>query len=122
MSRSTQTHLPPLLLAAVVCVPTHVSGATKVDWRALADCSAAYQVNSKLADPDRPASMTAQISDVATDYAKAAERRLRGQGGASATRVRQTVADRIETKSRLLSAQPREAVERFIDACPQPDP
>jgi hypothetical protein len=36
-------------------------------WSVYADCAAAYLANARVADPDRPAAMIAQVSDVAND-------------------------------------------------------
>jgi hypothetical protein len=59
--------------------------------------------------------MTAQVSDVADDYSAAAKR-LRG---GSATASRQAVDARVAEQARLFGGQPRDAVEKVIDACPQ---
>ena len=90
-------------------------------WAVYADCAAAYRANAALPDPDRPAAMAAQISDVAMDYAKAAAERWRIQTGGSAKAARQAVALRVERQAKVFAARPREAVERLIDACPQLD-
>ena len=50
-----------------------------IDWIAHADCAAAYQANAVLTD--RPASMTAQISDVASDDVAAAVKERAKMGG-----------------------------------------
>jgi hypothetical protein len=83
-------------------------------WTVYADCAAAYQANARIADPDRPASMTAQVSDVANDYAAAARTRYR-----PAREARRAVQARIERQTKLFAGQPRETVEHIIDACPQ---
>jgi hypothetical protein len=90
------------------------------DWRVYADCAAAYLANARITDPGRPASMTAQISDVADDYAKAARERYRRQREVSRKTAARQVGAHIDTQSRRLAGRPREAVERIIDACPQP--
>jgi hypothetical protein len=79
-----------------------------------ADCAAAYLANARIADPDRPASMIAQVSDVANDYEAAARARYRPAKGA-----RHAVHARIERQTKVFAGRPREAVERVIDACPQ---
>ena len=89
-------------------------------WQVYADCAAAYLANARIADPDRPAAMTAQVSDVADDYAKAARERYRRQREVSRKAAARQVAAHIDGQARRLAAQPREAVERLIDACPQP--
>jgi hypothetical protein len=84
-------------------------------WTVYADCAAAYLANARVPDPDRPAAMVAQVSDVANDYAAAARVHYRrAKRGASAV-----VQARIDRQTRIYSGQPREAVERVIDACPQ---
>lgn len=89
------------------------------DWRTLAGCSAAYRVNAQLADPARTASMTAQISEVADDYAKAAaEAYLRATGVRPAT-ARGAVAAYAARRGQALRKRPRRSVEAFIEACPQ---
>ena len=95
------------------------SAARPVAWTAYADCAAAYRVNARLADPDRPASMTAQISEVADDYAAAARARYLRQMKVSDRAARRAVAARVARKVGRLSSQPREAVEQIIEACPQ---
>jgi hypothetical protein len=83
-------------------------------WRVYADCAAAYLANARVADPDRPAAMTAQVSDVANDYEAAARTRYGRGRGAEAK-----VHARIERQARAFAARPREVNERAIDACPQ---
>lgn len=102
-------------------LPLSAAAATPARWTTLADCAAAYQANARLADPDRPASMTAQISDVASDYAKAAAHAYRQQAGGTASQSKHAVDARIASKTSTFGARPREEVERFIDACPQTD-
>jgi len=101
-------------IALALGLPTATSAAAP-RWTAFADCAAAYQANARLSDPDRPASMTAMVSDVANDYAKAAAQASRRQGGASVAKVKQ----RIARQTAAFAGRPREEVERFIDACPQ---
>ncbi|MGZ6016936.1 MAG: hypothetical protein ACXWKM_14450 [Phenylobacterium sp.] len=90
------------------------------DWRVYADCAAAYLANARIADPGRPAAMTSQVSDVADDYAKAARERYHRQREVSRKAAARQVGARIEAEARRLAGQPRETVEKLIDACPQP--
>jgi hypothetical protein len=90
-------------------------------WAVYADGAAAYQTNAALADPDRPAAMAAQISDVATDNAKAAAGRWRAQTGGSAAAAQRAVASRVKRRAKVLVTRPRATVEHLIDACPQLD-
>ena len=99
-----------LLLAASLAAG---GAAAAPRWTVLADCAAAYRANARLADPDRPAAMTAQISEVAEDYAAAARKAHAGKD------AKRDVAARIEAQAHRDAALPREAVERIIDACPQ---
>jgi hypothetical protein len=104
-----------LTVAAALAWPVGPSAAARPPgWIVYADCAAAYLANARIADPDRPAAMTAQISDVAKDYEAAARARHRPAKGAG-----RTVRTRIERQARVFSGQPRRAVERVIDACPQ---
>jgi hypothetical protein len=106
-------------LLALGLPPASAEAAAPARWTALADCAAAYQANARLADPHRPASMTAQIADVASDYAKAAAHAYRQQAGRTAPHATHVVDARIATKASSFGGRPREEVERFIDACPQ---
>lgn len=113
----------------------------KPDWTVYADCSAAYRVNARIADPSRPASMTSMVSETADDYQKAAVERFRQQphpshdypmteplpgsqtghvDRSSAGIIFAVTARVVETIGKFTNL-PREEVEKFIDACPQPD-
>lgn len=109
-----------ILIALAALAAAGPAGARAPDWRVYADCAAAYLANARIADPGRPASMTAQVSDVADDYAKAARERYHRQREVSREAAARQVAAHIDEQARKLAAQPREAVERLIDACPQP--
>ncbi|HEX3366676.1 hypothetical protein [Phenylobacterium sp.] len=103
---------------AAIAGPPQALARPAPGWTVYADCAAAYLANARLADPDRPALMTAQVSDVADDYAAAAAK-LRVRRGGSAAASRRAVEARIAQKTRLFAGQSREAVEHIIDACPQ---
>jgi hypothetical protein len=109
--------LAPFLLA--MALPALVQAAPQPAWTVFADCAGAYVANARVADPDRPATMVGQMSDVAEDYAKAARARYRQALKAGDATARKAVAARIEATATRLSAQPREAAEKVIDACPQ---
>ena len=109
------------LALAMLAFGASAQAAPKPVWTAFADCAGAYVANSRVADADRPASMVGQMSDVAEDYAKAARERYSHQFKAGAAAARKAVAARIDATARRLSAQPREAAEKVIDACPQTD-
>ncbi len=107
------------------CVATMAStavgaGAKPIDWIAYADCAAAYQANARLTDSDRPASMTTQISDVASDYVAAAVKERARMGGQKSA-VRSAVEAHVTRQAKLFGRQTRETVEHTIDACPQLD-
>jgi len=109
------------ILALLIAAAGPAGAAPAAGWTVYADCAAAYQVNARLADPDRPAAMTQQISEVAGDYAAAARTRYAHGARAAKAAVAKAVAARIEREAARLSGQPREGVERIIDACPQLD-
>lgn len=100
-------------------LPPSTAAAAPARWTTLADCAAAYQANARLSDPNRPAAMTAQISDLAGDYARAAADAYRQQAARTEPRSTRAVAERIANKASTFGVRPREEVERFIDACPQ---
>src|SRR5207342_3477402 len=85
------------------------------DWRVYADCAAAYLANARIADPTRPASMTAQVSDVAEDYAKAARERYHRQREVSRKAAARQADAEIEARAGAFAGKPREVVERTID-------
>jgi hypothetical protein len=89
-------------------------------WRILARCAAAYRANSEIADPARPKAMKMMIADTAEDYKTAAEAAYQRTIKAPAERGRKVVGDYVAKQTLEFSKQPRETIERFIDACPQP--
>jgi hypothetical protein len=103
-----------------LATPLPTAGATPPPhWTILADCAAAYQANARIADPERSASMTAQISDVAGAYRKAAENAYRSQVSGRAARSRKSVSARIAHQASVYGARSRQEVEALIDTCPQ---
>lgn len=109
-----------VLIAVIAFAASGPAAARAPDWRVYADCAAAYLANARLADPGRPAAMTAQVSDVAEDYAKAARERYHRQREVSRKAAARQTDAQIEARARAMAKRPREAVERIIDACPQP--
>jgi hypothetical protein len=101
-------------LAGAAC-----GAAAPVGWTAYADCAGAYRANAQVADSQRPASMTAQISEVAADYAAEAVKRWRRQAHGAQAAGRRAVETRAAQRAKVLGAQPREAVEHVIETCPQ---
>jgi len=112
---------PRLVLAATFALAAAgpVFAAATPDWRTLAACAAAYRANAKVADPDRPASMTAQVSEVADDYEKAAAEAYRRAAGVRPAEARGKAAAYAARRAITFARQPRRRVEAFIDACPQ---
>jgi hypothetical protein len=103
-----------IVAAGLVWAGLASAAARAPGWTVYADCAAAYLANARIADPDRPAAMTAQVSDVSRDYQAAAVARYRSAKGAAAA-----VRARIERQAKVFAARPRDAVEKVIDACPQ---
>jgi hypothetical protein len=111
-----------VILATLACwAISDPARAASPGWRVYADCAAAYLANARIVDPGRPAAMTAQVSDVADDYAKAARARYRRQAAGSASAASRAVATWVDRRASDFARQPREAVERVIDSCPQPE-
>jgi len=119
MRRAALTRRLAGIAAGCLAAAASAAAAGPADWRAYADCAAAYRANAQLSDPDRPASMTAQISEVAADYAREAARRLAHP--ASKAAARRAAEARIAGQAKRLAGQSRAAVEKLIDACPQID-
>ncbi len=111
------------VLAACALFAAGAAAAAKPPkWTVYADCSAYYQVNAYLAGPDRPATMTAQMSEVVADYARTATARYVKQRKASPHDAQHAVAARIKAAIERLGAKPpRKTVEKLIDKCPRPD-
>jgi hypothetical protein len=99
--------------------PAAAADAAAVRWTVWADCAAAYQANARLSDPDRAAAMATQVSDVASDYVKAAARAYRRQAGPGGAQSARPVTERIARRTARFISRPRTEVERVIDACPQ---
>jgi len=118
---STRSFAAALGAAAMAGAALAAGPAPAPGWRVYADCAAAYLANARLADPDRPASMTAQVSEVADDYAAAAAARYRKAHAVPAEAAQRAVRARIDRLAAAYRGQAREAVERVIDACPQTD-
>ena len=91
----------------------------KADWKAFADCAAAYRSNAAIVDPARTESMKAMVSDTAQDFETAAIARYRETSKASAETAVKAVAGRVKSELPKFTAEPRTRVEHFIDACPQ---
>jgi len=111
-----------ILAAALALTAGGPAAAKPVGWAKLADCAALYRVNARLGLADRPATMTAQMSEVGNDYARAAVLRYAQQRKASPVAAQHAVDARIKAGlERLAGRPPRAAVEKQIDKCPQVD-
>lgn len=97
------------------------AGGPKADWRGFADCAAAYKANAAFAEPDRAASMTAMVSEVADAYEASAVDKIRSLSDMSQEAALSTVRSQVNLKLQEFSGRSREQVERFIESCPQPD-
>jgi hypothetical protein len=91
----------------------------KGDWQIVAQCAAAYRANAQIADPSRTPSMKAMITDQASDYEKAAIEKYSAEKDALQDAAQKSVAAYIEKAVRRFAQQPRSAIEKFIDGCPQ---
>jgi len=90
-------------------------------WQVLADCAAAYQANSEIADPNRLPSMRAMIADQGKDYQKAAVQEYRARAKGEGTTVDKTVNAYVNGATSRFAKEPRPVLEKIIDACPQLD-
>jgi hypothetical protein len=106
-----------ILLASLAATAIAAHG----DWKVLARCAAAYEVNAQVSDPERPATMKAMVSDVAADYRRAAEARYRKAMKASSAMAHKAVGQEVAQRVAAFRRKPRTDVEAVIDACPQPE-
>jgi hypothetical protein len=109
------------LIAALVglAIPSGAALAKTATWEAFADCAAAYQVNAQLKNPDRPASMTASISEQSDDYRAAALAAYRAKTKQVGDPVERALSARIAQQAPTLARLSRDKLEQRIDACPQ---
>lgn len=101
-----------------------VCAADEVSWRAYADCAAAYRANWKdrLSDPTRTAEMRDSILAQSEDYETAAARLYRMQTGVDSGKAKAAVHDYVEVNlPRFVSLDKRDALNSFLDKCPQPN-
>lgn len=88
-------------------------------WKVYADCSAAYEANARIADPERSTEMRDSIGDTAIDYQVAAVPLYRHQvGGDSEYAVNGTVAY-IKSRTPAFAAKSRKDLDAYIERCPQ---
>jgi hypothetical protein len=109
------------LIAALasLAIPSAPALAKTATWQAFADCAAAYQVNAQLKNPDRPASMTASISEQSNDYRTAALATYRAKAKQADAPAERTISTRIARQAPALARLSRDKLEHRIDACPQ---
>jgi hypothetical protein len=108
-----------LVVLVLLGAPTFASAAP-ADWKALADCAAAYRANSQIKDPDRAPSMKAMISDEADAYLKAALPAYRAATKATAAKAQMALKAYVAKRAPDFARQNRDAIDHFINACPQP--
>jgi hypothetical protein len=110
-----------LMIAALIGfagVPGPTFAAT-ASWTAFADCAAAYKANAVIKDPDRPASMSAMISEQSNDYRTAAAAVYRATTKATNAQSQDAVSARVAQRMPTLTKLSRDKLEQIIDACPQ---
>jgi hypothetical protein len=103
----------------VSAAPINAKEVQKEDWQKVAECAAAYRANSQIADANRAPSMRAMIADQASDYEKAAVQRYSAEKKTEQNATQKAVIAYIDKAVLNFSHQPRSAVEKFIDGCPQ---
>ena len=113
--------LPALTVFLAFACGAQAAAPAKPGWKAFADCAAAYRANSRIADPGRTATMTADISEQADDYGAAAVKRHRGGKQGPDRQGAVAVADYLRKQTVIMSGKRRADIERIIDACPQID-
>ena len=96
-----------------------MAAAAPADWTALADCAAAYRANAAIKDPSRAPSMRAQISDEADSYLKAALAPYRAATKQPAAKARDALKAYVVRRTPDFARQSRDAIDHFIDVCPQ---
>jgi hypothetical protein len=111
----------PRIAAVLVllALPGAAAAATPADWKAYADCAAAYRANAAIDDPARGKAMRASIADEAEVYAKAAVAPYRHATKAGEAKARRVVTAYVAGRTPDFARQSREAIDHFIDACPQ---
>jgi hypothetical protein len=103
---------------AILLAPDHdVGGSGGSDG--LADCATASSAIAAIRDPSRPPSMWTQISDQADSYVKAALGSYRAATKQPAAKARASLKARVAKRTPDFSRQSRDAMDKFIDACPQ---
>lgn len=111
-------HTPWILAAALALAaggPT-ADAAKPVRWIKLADCSAFYRVDARVAPPDGSAARSSQAAD---NYARAAVARFGEQRKATPVVAQHAVDARIKAGlERFAGKPPRAPVLKLIGKCP----
>lgn len=107
-----------MAILVAVGTPATVSAAP-AEWKPLADCAAAYSANAAIKDPSRPPSMRAQISDQADSYMKAALGPYLVATKEPVVKARASLKAYVAKRTPDFAHQSRDAIDHFIDACPQ---
>jgi len=107
-----------IAILALLATPA-VATAAPADWKALADCAAAYRANAGIKDPSRAPSMREQISDEADSYLKAALSPYRAATKEPEVKARGALKAYVARRTPDFARQKRDAIDHFIDACPQ---
>jgi len=108
-------------VALLLLWPAVGIAAKPLHWQTLADCAGTYRANSQIRDPDRASAMKAMIADQSNMYIAAAKVQFRKQTQGSAAAADKSVTGAVTQSTRRFAKMPRPALERFIEACPQPD-
>ena len=96
----------------------------KPSWEAFADCAAGYQANikSRQSDPARTSAMRNMIQEQADDYLRAAVRAYVQSHHATEEAATKAVNTRIDgATDRFVAMDKAGELDRFLEACPQPD-
>ena len=94
---------------------------TSADWTSLAQCAGAYRANAQIKDPNRAPSMRVMISDQADMYVSAAVKRHRQVTKSSTAQAKQAVDAVLLASARRFGGMSRDALDKVIDGCPQPE-
>ncbi len=96
----------------------------KADWRAFADCAAAYRANveSRQSDPDRTPAMRNMIEEQADEYRRAAVNAFIKTARVVEQTATKAVSARIEGSiDRFVAMDKAGALDHFLESCPEPD-
>lgn len=115
--------LPLVWCAAVACVAP-AGAAAETHWQAFADCAAGYLANwqDRRSDPSRSKQMADTIRSQSKDYEATAVRRYADQNRTAEAQAEQAVRAYVKGNlARFIALDKKGQLNRFLDACPQPD-